>query len=32
MEKEFIENGGNLKAKMVASGISDPQDFIAMAK
>jgi hypothetical protein len=32
MEKEFLSGGGNLKAKMAASGLSDPQDLIALAK
>ena len=32
MEKEFLNNGGNIKAKMAASGLSDPQELIALAK
>ena len=32
MEKEFLSNGGNLKAKMAASGLSDPQDLLTLAK
>jgi len=32
MEKEFIENGGMMKAKMAASGVTDPNEFIALAK
>ena len=32
MEKEFIENGGMMKAKMAASGVTDPNEFLALAK
>ena len=32
MEKEFVENGGAMKMKLAATGLSDPKDIIAMAK
>ena len=32
MEKEFLSNGGNMKAKMAAQGLTDPQELIALAK